>query len=153
MIAGKFDFTGSFAVVQGKTFRRVMKLKDAAGDPLPVSDYHFRCKFKKDFDGPDILFLSTDTGLSGLTSGQEINYEPDDEDGNPIEGAIELYIPDETMEGILHTQWTEVVYGTPPFARYKYKGVWELEMEDKNSPGDTVPVLAGKVEFVREAAR
>jgi len=145
MIAGRFDFTGNNSIVQGKTLRVRIKLQDADKLPLPVADLEFRAAFKKDVDGPNILFLSTNTGLAGITSGSAIIVEPDGE-----EGTIDLVISDETMEGILHTAWTEVTFpGSPP----KYKGVWELEAEDTLDPFDTFPVLAGKVNFIREVVR
>ena len=153
MIAGKFDFTGLSSIVQGKTFRRTIKLLDASGLPLPVGLYEFRCKFKKDNDSDAILYLSTNTGLTGLTPGSEIIREPEDPETElPMEGAIQLYVPDEYMETVLHTAWEEVIFGTAPFQKKKYRGVWELEAEDSISPGDTVPILAGKVNFIREVA-
>lgn len=145
MIAGRFDFTGNNSIVQGKTLRVRIRLKDADKLPLPVDNLEFRAAFKKDLDGPNILFLSTNTGLPGITSGSSIVKEPDGE-----EGAIDLIVSDETMEGILHTAWTEVTFpGSPP----KYRGVWELEAEDSVAPNDTFPVLAGKVNFIREVVR
>lgn len=153
MIAGRFDFTGTYSIVQGKTLRLRIRLKDAAKLELPVGLYEWRAKFKKNPDGPDILFLSSNTELPGVTAGSEIRLEPDDDDGNPMEGAIELYVPDEVMEGILHTQWEEVTYGETPNLKKKYRGVWELEAEDSMGDGDTLPILAGKVNFIREIAR
>ena len=144
MIAGPYHFTGEDAIVQGKTFRRRFRMRDVNGALIDVSLYHFRCKFKNQSYGSDILFLSTDTSLSGLTSGSVITREPDG-----LEGTIELYIPDETMEGIEHTAWTEVVLG----GKAKYFGFWELEGELIGAPGDTNPILAGKVQFIREVTR
>jgi hypothetical protein len=145
MIAGRFDFTGNNSIVQGKTLRVRIKLEDAEKLPLPVADLEFRAAFKKDLDGPNILFLSTNTELAGITPGSSIVVEPDGE-----EGTIELVVTDEAMEAILHTAWTAVSFAGAPT---KYKGVWELEAEDSEAPGDTFPVLAGKVNFIREVVR
>lgn len=145
MVAGRFDLTGNNSIVQGKTFRLRLKLFDANKEPLPVSTLEFRASFKKDLDSTPILFLSTNTGLNGITPGSNIEVEPDAE-----EGTIEMVVSDETMEGISHTAWTEVVFaGAPP----KYRGIWELEAEDSVSPFDTFPILTGKVNFIREVVR
>ena len=142
MIAGRFDFTGNNSIVQGKTLRVRVRLNDAAKDPLPVSTLIIRAAFKKDPDGPNILYLSTDDADPEITAGSEIIVEPDG-----VEGAVDLIVPDDIMAAISHTEWTPVTF---PNAPTKYKGVWELEAEDTITPFDVFPVLAGKVNFIRE---
>lgn len=140
MIAGKYNFTGDNAIVGGKTFRRRFRFRDENGDYVDVNAYHFRARFTNE-DFTSVLYLAT-TG-SGQTTDSEITREPDS-----LPGTIELYIPDETMEGILHTQWTKRRIGV----KDRYFGLWELEAEVIAAPGDTNPLLAGKVEFIREIA-
>lgn len=142
MKPGQYDIDD---LVQGKTWRRRFKFVDAAGEPLTPSGYEFRCMFKKNTDGPAILFLSSNSGLSGVTAGTAIVAAGDDAD------AIDVSISDEVMETILHTQWDEVPVGNT--GRFKYQGVWEIEAEDALSPNDTLPLLQGKVTFIREVVR